>query len=155
MPQAYHQRESMSSYHHIPHDGSHIRSPNANYNEGYGYPSHYDYNPYLPDARHNHHVPMNPAGHGAPDPRPVSPYSRAAGYLAPRGNSPPEPPLSPTAGAEEPTVKKKRKRADANQLKILTEVYNRTPFPSTEERLDLAKRLDMTPRSVQIWCAST
>jgi homeobox protein YOX1/YHP1 len=140
----------MSSYHHIPHDGSHIRSSNATFNEGYGYPSHYGY---LPDARHNHAL-MNPAGHGAPDPRPVSPYSRAAGYPALRDNSPPAPPLSPTTGAEEPTVKKKRKRADANQLKILTEVYNRTPFPSTEERLDLAKRLDMTPRSVQIWSAS-
>jgi len=61
------------------------------------------------------------------------------------------PPVSPTSSSEDPPVKKKRKRADANQLKILTEVYNRTAFPSTEERIDLARRLDMTPRSVQIW----
>lgn len=60
------------------------------------------------------------------------------------------PPISPTT-AEEPTVKKKRKRADANQLKVLNEVYARTAFPSTEERLALAKQLDMTARSVQIW----
>ena len=52
---------------------------------------------------------------------------------------------------EFPVVKKKRKRADANQLKVLNEVYARTAFPTTEERLDLAKRLDMSARSVQIW----
>ena len=52
--------------------------------------------------------------------------------------------------AEEP-VKKKRKRADAAQLKVLNETYQRTAFPSTEERLDLARKLDMPPRSVQIW----
>jgi homeobox protein YOX1/YHP1 len=52
---------------------------------------------------------------------------------------------------EEPTVKKKRKRANAAQLKILNETYNRTAFPSTEERIALAKMLDMSARSVQIW----
>ncbi|KAK1236323.1 hypothetical protein PQX77_000439 [Marasmius sp. AFHP31] len=62
------------------------------------------------------------------------------------------PPVSPTtATTEEPTIKKKRKRADAQQLKILNETYARTPFPSTEERLALAKLLDMSARSVQIW----
>ncbi|KAL4080315.1 hypothetical protein V8B97DRAFT_734326 [Scleroderma yunnanense] len=52
---------------------------------------------------------------------------------------------------EEPTIKKKRKRADASQLKVLNEVYARTAFPSTEERAELAKKLDMSARSVQIW----
>lgn len=61
------------------------------------------------------------------------------------------PPVSPTTTTEEPTIKKKRKRADANQLKVLNEVYARTAFPSTEERNALAKQLDMSPRSVQIW----
>lgn len=61
------------------------------------------------------------------------------------------PPISPTSATEEPTIKKKRKRADANQLKVLNEVYARTAFPSTEERNALAKQLDMSPRSVQIW----
>lgn len=51
---------------------------------------------------------------------------------------------------EEP-VKKKRKRADAAQLKVLNETYQRTAFPSTEERQALAVELDMPPRSVQIW----
>ncbi|KZT43638.1 homeobox-domain-containing protein [Sistotremastrum suecicum HHB10207 ss-3] len=53
--------------------------------------------------------------------------------------------------APEPTLKKKRKRADAYQLRILNDVYARTAFPSTDERNALARQLDMTPRSVQIW----
>ena len=53
----------------------------------------------------------------------------------------------------EPTIKKKRKRADARQLEALNEVYARTAFPSTEERQQLAKDLDMSARSVQIWLA--
>lgn len=56
---------------------------------------------------------------------------------------------------EEPTIKKKRKRADAAQLKVLNETYARTAFPSTEERAELAKKLDMSARSVQIWLVYT
>lgn len=56
---------------------------------------------------------------------------------------------------ETPVIKKKRKRADAAQLKVLNETYDRTAFPSTEERADLAKRLDMSARSVQIWLVYT
>ena len=59
---------------------------------------------------------------------------------------------------DEPAIiKKKRKRADAAQLKVLNETYERTAFPSTEERAELAKKLDMSARSVQIWsvCIST
>jgi len=52
---------------------------------------------------------------------------------------------------EEPVIKKKRKRADAAQLKVLNETYARTAFPSTEERAELARKLDMSARSVQIW----
>lgn len=48
-------------------------------------------------------------------------------------------------------VKKKRKRADAAQLKVLNATYQRTAFPSTEERQSLANELGMPPRSVQIW----
>ena len=55
----------------------------------------------------------------------------------------------------EPTIKKKRKRADARQLEALNGVYARTAFPSTEERQQLARDLDMSARSVQIWLAHT
>ncbi|KAI0743569.1 hypothetical protein C8Q80DRAFT_848427 [Daedaleopsis nitida] len=74
-----------------------------------------------------------PIGHGS------SPYPRVPS-AAPHV---PEPPIEP--------VKKKRKRADAEQLKVLNETYNRTAFPSTEERIELAKKLGMSARSVQIW----
>ena len=52
---------------------------------------------------------------------------------------------------QEPTIKKKRKRADARQLEALNRMYVRTAFPSTEERQQLARDLDMSARSVQIW----
>ncbi|KAF8639571.1 hypothetical protein AX17_001473 [Amanita inopinata Kibby_2008] len=84
------------------------------------------------------------------EPRPASPYNRSASHVAQSTFMPSS--VSPTGTTtEEPTIKKKRKRADANQLKVLNETYNRTAFPSTEERLALAKLLDMSPRSVQIW----
>ncbi|TDL16027.1 hypothetical protein BD410DRAFT_691684, partial [Rickenella mellea] len=73
-----------------------------------------------------------------------SPYARADSDIS-SGHSPQ--PETPT----EPVIKKKRKRADATQLKILNEVYARTAFPTTEERQELAKILNMSARSVQIW----
>ncbi|KAJ8487428.1 hypothetical protein ONZ51_g4176 [Trametes cubensis] len=75
-------------------------------------------------------------GHGA------SPYPRVPSVVPPSTYNP-EPQPEP--------VKKKRKRADAEQLKVLNETYNRTAFPSTEERIELAKKLGMSARSVQIW----
>ena len=53
----------------------------------------------------------------------------------------------------EPTIKKKRKRADARQLEALNGMYARTAFPSADERQQLARDLDMSARSVQIWLA--
>lgn len=48
-------------------------------------------------------------------------------------------------------AKKKRRRASGRQLEVLNGVYARTAFPTTEERHELARQLDMSPRSVQIW----
>ena len=70
----------------------------------------------------------------------ISPYSR-------------HPPASDIS-SDHPPPKKKRKRADADQLRHLNEVYARTAFPSTEERHEMAAKLNMTPRSVQIWYVS-
>jgi hypothetical protein len=88
---------------------------------------------------------MQQPHHDYHDHRSSSPYGRSSGppHLSPPRNYSP-PPVSPT-------LKKKRKRADAAQLKVLNETYNRTAFPSTEERIALAKMLDMSARSVQIW----
>ena len=79
--------------------------------------------------------PLRTSGHGASYPRVPSVVPHV-----------PEPPVEP--------VKKKRKRADAEQLKVLNETYNRTVFPSTEERIELAKKLGMAARRIQIWCVS-
>lgn len=73
------------------------------------------------------------------------PYARNAPEMA----SPVD--YGPPSDPSEPTIKKKRKRADARQLEVLNATYNRTAFPSTEERAALAKQLDMSARSVQIW----
>jgi len=73
-----------------------------------------------------------------------NPYTRAAPAVSPVDDE-------PQPGPGEPTIKKKRKRADARQLEVLNATYARTAFPSTEERAALAKQLDMSPRSVQIW----
>ncbi|KDR75242.1 hypothetical protein GALMADRAFT_540101 [Galerina marginata CBS 339.88] len=140
--------------------GNSIRSPAASYPPAYvAYSTANQANAYSYHMQpHDHVTSMNPQGHGGMfedvprlDPRSSSPYSRGSGsshVSPPRSYSPP--PVSPTS-PEEPTIKKKRKRADAAQLKVLNETYNRTAFPSTEERIALAKMLDMSARSVQIW----
>ena len=88
------------------------------------------------------------------DPYP-SPYSRASGR---RTVSPSNMLRLGSAGSgagkgagETAGGKKRRARATPEQLEILNQVYARTPFPSTQERIDLAATLGMTPRSVQIW----
>lgn len=83
-------------------------------------------------------IPSRMTAHG-PSPYPRNPSIASTSTYAP------EQPVS------EPSIKKKRKRADAEQLKVLNETYNRTAFPTTEERAELAKRLSMSARSVQIW----
>jgi len=50
--------------------------------------------------------------------------------------------------------KKKRKRADSEQLRVLNEAYARTAFPTTEERQELAVKLNLAPMTVQIWYVS-
>jgi hypothetical protein len=49
------------------------------------------------------------------------------------------------------SLKPKRRRATAAQLQVLQSVLEKTFFPSTELRNQLAKQLGMTPRAVQIW----
>ncbi|KAF7361736.1 Homeobox domain-containing protein [Mycena venus] len=129
-----------------PSSNSHIRSPTASYPASYttAYPSTNAYG-YVSDPRS---VSALSPQLMANDPRGVSPYGRSSAHA--HVSPPTPPPISPISG-DEPAVKKKRKRADAAQLRVLNETYARTAFPSTEERLALAKALDMSPRSVQIW----
>ncbi|KAJ8509066.1 hypothetical protein ONZ45_g8730 [Pleurotus djamor] len=128
---------------------AHIRSPTASYPHTYYSQEQGNSYPYTNvPTNHSHHVTPHSVSQPRMEPRATSPFNRGAhpdssqqAYSAP--------PVSPTT--DEPMIKKKRKRADAAQLKVLNDVYSRTAFPSTEERLSLAKQLDMSPRSVQIW----
>ncbi|KAF5393515.1 hypothetical protein D9757_000784 [Collybiopsis confluens] len=129
-----------------------IRSPTASYPSAFsGYPqtnttSNYGYVPMTDQVHGTNNPSMMMPGH-----RSISPsYTSSSASIHPSSYTPP--PVSPTSGTvSEPTIKKKRKRADATQLKVLNETYARTAFPSTEERQALAKLLDMSARSVQIW----
>jgi homeobox protein YOX1/YHP1 len=140
-----------------------IRSPTASYPSQYAshqipqQPS-YPY-PVIPTDTRNMHFPASynqHSTHMGPQSsaervvvsrgREVHPYARST--ATPQSVSYGAEPVAP---AEEPVIKKKRKRADAAQLKVLNETYQRTAFPSTEERQALATQLDMPPRSVQIW----
>lgn len=136
-----------------------LRSPTATYPSEYAQYQHqtsYSYPP-VPDPRSNSYPLPHPSHHHpmslvySPErglPVPVDPcYSRGSVTNLPLTQEP----VSVIPTAEEPVIKKKRKRADAAQLKVLNETYARTAFPSTEERAELARKLDMSARSVQIW----
>ncbi|KAH7888556.1 hypothetical protein F5I97DRAFT_1935060 [Phlebopus sp. FC_14] len=140
-----------------------IRSPTATYPPEYAPYQHqtsYSYPPVpdprghssqLPSMHHAHQMPMGmyPPERGLPaqiEAHGPSPYARGAVTNSVLTQEP-----SSVLVTEEPVIKKKRKRADAAQLKVLNETYARTAFPSTEERAELAKKLDMSARSVQIW----
>ncbi|KAK7472661.1 hypothetical protein VKT23_000774 [Stygiomarasmius scandens] len=140
----------------LPNASGGIRSPAASYPHSYtpystanpaaSYPG---YDMPMTDVRHpvqSQSIHQTPGSVLPTDARSDSSYGRP-----PNPSSYNSPPISPTSAEQEPTIKKKRKRADAAQLKILNETYARTAFPSTEERQALAKELDMSARSVQIW----
>ncbi|KAF9070115.1 hypothetical protein BDP27DRAFT_1264067 [Rhodocollybia butyracea] len=129
-----------------------IRSPTASYPPSFaGYPSSANSPP-----NYGYTIPMTQSQlHSANNASMIGDTHRSSspshGPQIPPSYTPP--PISPTTGnvRNEPTIKKKRKRADPNQLRVLNETYARTAFPSTEERQQLAKLLDMSARSVQIW----
>ncbi|KAI5123666.1 hypothetical protein M0805_001695 [Coniferiporia weirii] len=152
----------------VPESGN-FHVPSSSYPMNYDAPYHStthpssypSFHPSTIDTRHHPHPPhpmhFSPEAHqnphrGSPnewsaqrtETHLVSPYARNS--REGMNHSPQEP--SPV---DFPAVKKKRKRADAAQLKTLNEVYARTAFPTTEERMELAKKLEMSARSVQIW----
>ncbi|KIJ67936.1 hypothetical protein HYDPIDRAFT_25392 [Hydnomerulius pinastri MD-312] len=154
---------------HISNYAADIRSPTATYPPEYAQYQHqhqhqhqtsYSYPPVpdprshsgqLPSMHHSHQMNMGmyPTERGLPaqvEAHGPSPYARGAVTNSVLTQEP-----ASVLVTEEPVIKKKRKRADAAQLKVLNETYARTAFPSTEERADLAKKLDMSARSVQIW----
>lgn len=147
-------------------DTANIHSPSSSYPLDFNAP--YQIHPSTYPAFHGNnldsrHLPPpyqispdnHPSSHRLPE-WGVTPSRGDSHLVSPYARNPPRDMLSSHSPDESspvdfPLVKKKRKRADAAQLKILNEVYNRTAFPTTEERMDLAKKLDMSARSVQIW----
>ncbi|KAG8213711.1 hypothetical protein J3R82DRAFT_10411 [Butyriboletus roseoflavus] len=141
-----------------------IRSPTATYPPEYAqFQPHTSYSyPPVPDPRnhpsqhpsihHSHQLSLGgvyPSERGLPahvEAHGPSPYARGQVTNSVLTQEP-----ASVLVTEEPVIKKKRKRADAAQLKVLNETYARTAFPSTEERAELARKLDMSARSVQIW----
>jgi hypothetical protein len=131
-----------------------VFSPIASYPAGtsFQYPPQHPTQGMLPDTRFS--LPINPptsSSTGAVRRGPVS-VERTATRSSAHTTTPYSRSDIPS---DHPPPKKKRKRADAEQLRVLNEVYARTAFPSTEERQELAIKLNMTPRSVQIWYVSS
>lgn len=73
------------------------------------------------------------------------PYSAAAVYQAP-----PQP-WSTSGTREHPLVPKRRRRTTPEQLTILEAAFVENPLPSQAQRAQLAARVDMTGRALQVW----
>lgn len=61
------------------------------------------------------------------------------------------PPSHTGPASESSGLRRRRRRADAAQLKFLNDMFNHTPFPNTDQRAELAVELGLSPRQVQIW----
>jgi hypothetical protein len=99
-----------------------------------------------------------------PTPTNRTPNASSLSYIVERNNSK-EKLLEPTEKEVESILKKfenidlklnyvekpKRKRASTFQVTVLAEIFKTNQFPSTELRNILAKKLSMSPRTIQIW----
>lgn len=48
-------------------------------------------------------------------------------------------------------IKKKRRRTSPDQLRVLLSTFIHCPMPSYQMRVELANKIGMTPRAVQVW----
>ncbi|KAF9945414.1 hypothetical protein BGZ72_001346 [Mortierella alpina] len=110
----------------------------------------------------NYPLPTNPTEHGSSSKRPSKPAQSVHPFDTTESKSvkSKKPKRIKNPGHEEDlivmddefyAVKAKRKRANASQLSVLNAAFERSYFPSTEERLRLSKQCRMCPRTVQIW----
>ncbi|KAF9272225.1 hypothetical protein BGZ68_002604, partial [Mortierella alpina] len=110
----------------------------------------------------NYPLPTNPTEHGSSSKRPSKPAPSVHPFDTTESKSgkSKKPKRIKNPGHEEDlivmddefyAVKAKRKRANASQLSVLNAAFERSYFPSTEERLRLSKQCRMCPRTVQIW----
>ncbi|KAG5365420.1 Homeobox protein [Yarrowia sp. C11] len=110
--------------------------------------AHHHIPPPLPPHHSSHHIMApHPSYHHVASPHThLAPAPATHYYAAPAPTAYP-----PVPQAVPQTPKPKRRRATSYQVARLNEVFEQTFFPSSEQRLDLAKELNMTPRIVQIW----
>lgn len=73
------------------------------------------------------------------------PYSSAAVY------QPPPQPLSTPGTKENPLIPKRRRRTTPEQLTILEAAFVENALPSQAQRAQLAARVGMTGRALQVW----
>lgn len=59
--------------------------------------------------------------------------------------------LEPTTFDDQRPQQNQRTRTNEDCKRVLEEVYEKTTTPSAKVRDNLADRLQMTPRSIQIW----
>jgi hypothetical protein len=134
-----------------------VFSPVASYpGPSFQYPAQNPPQGMLPDPRYS--VPINTSASpstGGLRRGPVSVERTTTRSSAHATTSPyPRHPHISDISSDHPPPKKRRKRANAEQLRVLNEVYARNASPSIEERKELAAKLDMAHRSVQTWYAS-
>ncbi|KAF9943241.1 hypothetical protein BGZ67_003004 [Mortierella alpina] len=137
------------------------------------HPSYQHADPYYRSSHAQHHqageyspidypLPTNPTEHGSSSKRPSKPAQSVHPFDTTESKSgkSKKPKRIKNPGHEEDlivmddefyAVKAKRKRANASQLSVLNAAFERSYFPSTEERLRLSKQCRMCPRTVQIW----
>lgn len=71
----------------------------------------------------------------------------AENHSSSSGRSSSHPAMPPQEGEK----KRKRSKTTPEQLSVLMEEFKREPMPNAATRQTLATRLEMTPRSVQVW----
>ncbi|KFH73309.1 hypothetical protein MVEG_00527 [Podila verticillata NRRL 6337] len=112
-----------------------------------------------PEARrdygHEGARPSRPSLSHSVHPFDAAPVSPPSNHHRPQVASPTKP-SNKRAQEDDPFIvedgiKAKRKRANASQLSVLNAAFEKSYFPSTEERLRLSRECKMCPRTVQIW----
>lgn len=84
-----------------------------------------------------------PASYSATAPPLVDPYSIAAVYQSSPG--------APLGTPQHPLIPKRRRRTSPQELAILEVAFQANPLPTQPQRAQLASRVGMTGRAVQVW----
>jgi hypothetical protein len=109
---------------------------------------HASYDPSIRGSSYDAYASERPSSSGPIENRSSS--SMPSLYDSPDRANPPGDPNATGQAANNGGVKRRR-RSTQYQLQILNAAYAESRYPSTLVRQELAKKLNMTPRQVQIW----